>query len=159
VAKQHEFFGKDQGLRIKDLADPNKKMSKSDETGKGIIFLSDPPEEAAKKIMSAATDSLGSIHFDFEKQPGVANLLQILTLLSDKSQEEVNQEWEGKSSYGELKSAVAEAVKKFLVDFQAKLKSVNQDQLMQKLEADEEAMQKVASDKLFQVQKAVGLRP
>ena len=49
VKEQHEFFGKDQGLRIKDLADPTKKMSKSDELGKGIIFLSDKPEVAAKK--------------------------------------------------------------------------------------------------------------
>ena len=39
VAKQHEFFGKDQGLRIRDLTDPAKKMSKSDESGRGIIFL------------------------------------------------------------------------------------------------------------------------
>jgi len=39
VAKQHEFFGKDQGLRIRDLQNPGKKMSKSDESGKGIIFM------------------------------------------------------------------------------------------------------------------------
>jgi tryptophanyl-tRNA synthetase len=57
VAEQHAFFGKDQGLRIRDLLDPAKKMSKSDETGKGVIFLSDSPESARKKIMSATTDS------------------------------------------------------------------------------------------------------
>lgn len=48
VQKQHEFFGKGQGLRIKDLVDPTKKMSKSDETGKGVIFLTDEPVVAAK---------------------------------------------------------------------------------------------------------------
>src|SRR5574338_812919 len=48
VAKQHEFFGKDQGLRIKDLVDPTKKMSKSDDSGRGIIFLGDYPEQAAE---------------------------------------------------------------------------------------------------------------
>src|SRR5882757_2321007 len=69
VKEQHEFFGKDQGLRIKDLSDPSKKMSKSDESGKGIIFLGDKPEDAAKKIMSATTDSVGSIDLDFKKQP------------------------------------------------------------------------------------------
>jgi tryptophanyl-tRNA synthetase len=46
VSQQHEFFGKDQGLRIKDLVDPTKKMSKSDESSKGIIFLGDDPEDA-----------------------------------------------------------------------------------------------------------------
>src|SRR5471030_3051651 len=39
IKNQHEFFGKDQGLRIRDLQDPSKKMSKSDESGRGVIFL------------------------------------------------------------------------------------------------------------------------
>jgi tryptophanyl-tRNA synthetase len=80
--EQHAFFGKDQGLRIKDLVDPTKKMSKSDDNGKGIIFLGDTPEAAAKKIMSATTDNLGSVHLDPQNQPGISNLLQIFALLS-----------------------------------------------------------------------------
>jgi tryptophanyl-tRNA synthetase len=159
VAKQHEFFGKDQGLRIKDLADPTKKMSKSEESGKGIIYLGDEPDEAAKKVMSATTDSLASIHFDLEKQPGITNLLQILALLSGRPQAEVNQEWEGKSSYGELKTAVADEVKVFLNEFQAKLQQVDHNELTQKLEADEETMRKVSDETLLKVQNAVGLRP
>jgi len=75
VEEQHRFFGKDQGLRIRDLLDPTKKMSKSDETGKGVIFLTDTPEEVRKKIMSATTDSLGEIQYDYTKRPGVSNLL------------------------------------------------------------------------------------
>jgi len=53
VPKQHEFFGKDQGLRIRDLLEPTKKMSKSDETGRGVIFMSDTPEAAAKNSRPA----------------------------------------------------------------------------------------------------------
>ncbi|MEI9914149.1 MAG: tryptophan--tRNA ligase [Candidatus Saccharibacteria bacterium] len=64
VKEQHEFFGKDQGLRIKDLADPTKKMSKSTESERGVIFLNEDPTQAAQKIMSATTDSVGSINFD-----------------------------------------------------------------------------------------------
>jgi tryptophanyl-tRNA synthetase len=165
VAKQHEFFGKDQGLRIRDLVNPNKKMSKSDESGRGVIFLSDNPVDAAQKVMSATTDSEGSIHWDWEKQPGITNLLQILDLLSDYRNRDIGglppdikTEWEGRASYGELKSEVAEAVKIFLVDIQEKLTSVNQDQLMQKLEADEAAMSIVANVTLERVQQAVGLR-
>src|SRR5262249_38079579 len=108
VKEQHEFFGKDQGLRIKDLIDPNKKMSKSDESGRGIIFLGDNPDEAATKIMGATTDSVGAIHLDRAGQPGIANLLQILALLEQKSLEEVAQIYEGKTSYGELKQALAD---------------------------------------------------
>jgi tryptophanyl-tRNA synthetase len=158
VAKQHEFFGKDQGLRIRDLADPAKKMSKSDETGKGIIFLNDDPAAAAKKVMGATTDSLASVHFDWEQQPGVTNLLQIESLLSGEPQSVVNEQWEGKSSYGELKSAVAETVQKFLIDFQGKLAMVDERALLAKLEQDEKQMNQVANATLLKVQKAVGLR-
>jgi tryptophanyl-tRNA synthetase len=158
VPKQHEFFGKDQGLRIKDLQDPSKKMSKSDETGKGVIFLSDAPEEATRKIMSAATDSFGEIKFDTKERPGISNLLQILSLLSGKPQAEVNAEWEGQSSYGDLKKAVAEVVAAFLADFQSRLAQVDEQTLLAKLEQSENAMRITANETLARAQKAVGLR-
>jgi tryptophanyl-tRNA synthetase len=158
VPKQHEFFGKDQGLRIKDLQDPSKKMSKSDESGKGVIFLTDTPEDAAKKIMSAATDSFGEIKFDTKERPGISNLLQILALMAGKTQAEVNTEWEGKTSYGDLKLAVAEQVSQFLTDFQARLSTVDEPALLSKLEQSEDAMRAVANGTLAKAQKAVGLR-
>jgi tryptophanyl-tRNA synthetase len=158
VPKQHEFFGKDQGLRIRDLIDPTKKMSKSDETGRGVIFLSDTPEVARKKIMGAATDSYGEIEFDIKERPGVSNLLQMLSLLTGKPQPEVNAEWEGKTMYGDLKKAVADVVADFLSDFQSKLAGVDDTQLLHKLEQSELAMNKTAGDTLLRAQKAVGLR-
>ena len=159
VPEQHKFFGKDQGLRIKDLVDPTKKMSKSDESGKGVIFLGDDPEAAAKKIMSATTDSVGAIHFDRDKQPGIANLLQILALLEQKPLEAVAAAYEGKTSYGELKTAVAECVKAFLTDFQKRLSAVDDAALQAKLETSEAAMRDAADKTLAKVQRAVGLRP
>jgi tryptophanyl-tRNA synthetase len=158
VSKQHEFFGKDQGLRIKDLVDPSKKMSKSDETGKGVIFLSDSPEVATKKIMSATTDSFGEIRFDMKERPGISNLLQILALLSGRDQKEVIAKWEGQTRYGDLKKAVAEAVAEFLTTFQSQLQQVNNDAILQKLESSEHAMSEQANATLLRVQKAVGLR-
>lgn len=166
VKEQHAFFGQGgagrseahQGLRIKDLQDPTKKMSKSDETGKGVIFMSDEPAVAAKKIMSAATDSLGEIHFDIAKQPGISNLLQILALLTKKPQDEVIKQWEGQTSYGDLKKAVAHEMESFLTDFQAKLAKTDPMLVLEKLEEDEAAMREVASTTLLRVQQAVGLR-
>ena len=158
VPKQHEFFGKDQGLRIRDLQDPAKKMSKSDDSGKGVIFLGDGPEDAAKKVMSATTDSEANIHFNYATQPGITNLLQILALLSNRAMDEVTREWEGKSSYGELKTAVAERVKEFLTTFQARLSQVDDQALVQKLESSEDAMREIANQTLNRVQRAVGLR-
>jgi tryptophanyl-tRNA synthetase len=160
VKAQHEFFGKDQGLRIKDLADPSKKMSKSEESGKGVIFLGDDPEAAAKKIMSAETDSMAKIpgKLDYEKQPGVSNLLQILALLSERPINEVVSEWASKERYGDLKSTVAERVKEFLAAFQSRLAQVDEQALSAKLESSENSMNETANATLLRVQQAVGLR-
>ena len=153
VSKQHEFFGKDQGLRIMDLQDPTKKMSKSDESGKGIIFLGDNPDDARKKIMSAATDSVGNIAYDPANQPGLANLLDIYALLGGDKDEFI-----GHNQYGPFKTALADRVASFLTSFQEGLQSIDQSQLDQKLRASEAAMNDQANQTLQQVQKAIGLR-
>lgn len=159
VSKQHELFGKDQGLRIKDLVDPAKKMSKSDETGKGVIFLGDEPAVAAKKIMSATTDDKAEIHFDKVNQPGISNLLEILSLLRGQPLTETIAEFEGQTRYGDFKKVVAEAVEAFLTDFQAKLAAVSDDEIIAKLEQSERDMNQVANATLLRAQQAVGLRP
>jgi tryptophanyl-tRNA synthetase len=158
VKKQHEFFGKDQGLRIKDLVDPTKKMSKSDETGRGVIFMSDTPEAAAKKIMSATTDSYGEIKYDVKERAGISNLLQILALFSDKDLPAVIDQYQGKTSYGDLKKDVAVVVGEFLHDFQSKLAAVDDQVILAKLEKDEATMRTQASTILLKAQQAVGLR-
>lgn len=158
VKEQHAFFGKDQGLRIKDLVDPAKKMSKSDDTGRGVIFLGDSLEAARKKIMSATTDSLNRIDYNPAEQPGISNLLTILALFSNKSIEETTAEYKGQQQYGPLKSAVADVVCDFLAHFQATLNDVDDQLVTQKLETDEQLMGQQASATLHRVQKAVGLR-
>lgn len=157
--KQLEFASLDNGVRIRSLTNPDKKMSKSIEDPRGTILLSDDPADAAKKVMSATTDSNGEIKYDWGFQPGITNLLQMLALLTDRDQSHVNAEWEGKSSYGELKQAVAEAVQSFLTDFQARYNAVDETKLMAKLEASEAHMRDVAGATLLKVQQAVGLRP
>lgn len=154
LIEQHEFFGKDQGLRIRDLLDPTKKMSKSDETGKGVIFLSDSPDEARKKIMSATTDSLGEVAYDYKERPGVSNLLDLLKLLGGNPEEFI-----GQTQYGPLKAAVADRIREFLGSFQTALTQVDESALLSKLEASEETMRNQANETLAKVQKAVGLRP
>jgi len=158
-AKQTEFAGRSEPVRIRSLRTPEKKMSKSVKDPSGTIMLSDSVKEVTNKVMNATTDSIGIINFDWEKQPGVSNLLRILALLRGQEQAEVNSEWHGKTSYVELKSTVAECVEMFLRDFQAKITDVDQDQLVRKLIIDEEAIRLIADRKLLRVQKAVGLRP
>lgn len=157
--KQTGFIERDTGLRIRSLSDPTKKMSKSSTDEKSKILLNDEPSVAAKKIMSAATDSVGQINFDWDNQPGVTNLLRILSLLTGKPQPEINSEWVGKDRYGDLKSSVAEVVSVFLSEFQARYEAINDEQLISKLELSEQAMNKAANKTLLDVQRAVGLRP
>ncbi len=159
VAEQHSFFGKDQGLRIKDLVEPTKKMSKSDESGKGVIFLADDPAVAAQKVMSATTDSLSKIAYDETNQPGISNLMQILALLESKSTDEIVQEFDGQTQYGPLKERVATTVKEFLTKFQENLQGVDESKINDKLGSSEAQMNKTATAILNKVQKAVGLRP
>lgn len=158
VKKQHEFFGKDQGLRVKDLVDPSKKMSKSDQTGKGVIFLTDSPEIAKKKIMSATTDSIGQINYDYDKQPGISSLIDLLALLKGDEVKEVVARYGGQAMYGPLKTEVGDVVAEFLSDFQSKLTNVNDQKILEKLQDSEAQMYEQANATLLKVQKAVGLR-
>jgi tryptophanyl-tRNA synthetase len=153
VQQQQSFFNADQGLRIKDLQDPTKKMSKSDETGKGVIFMSDTPGEARKKIMSATTDSLGMVTRDLQNQPGVTNLLDLLNLFGGNQDEFI-----GQDQYGPLKSAVADKICEFLIDFQTRLSAVDDTAIDAKLVTSEALMNQQANATLLRVQTAVGLR-
>ncbi len=159
VIKQHEFFGNDQGLRIMDLQEPTRKMSKSDESGKGVIFLLDDPKVAAKKIMGATTDSASEIRFDRANQPGICNLIEILSLLRGNKLSQTIQEFEGVTRYGDFKRIVAEEMENFLTDFQNRLENVDDAAIVAKLETSEKAMSVIAKDTLLRVQQAVGLRP
>lgn len=156
--EQIAFTAQAQRLRVRDLAHPDKKMSKSDESGKGVIFLGDTPAVAAKKVMSATTDSVGVINYDLANQPGVSNLIEMLAALSDRPVDDVAKEYQDQTQYGALKQDVANAVQTFLHNFQAKLAEVDEAKLLKKLEDSEKAMNEVAGVTLRRVQKAVGLR-
>ncbi|MBX4196986.1 tryptophan--tRNA ligase [Candidatus Saccharibacteria bacterium] len=154
-AKQAEFVGRSEPVRIRSLRNPERKMSKSVDDPAGTIMLIDNPEEAAKKIMSATTDNLEKVgNPDFESRPGVANLVQIHKLLSPDSQNNLSE-----MSYKDLKDVVAKIVADFLTNFQTRLAQVDEQQLLTKLEADEQATSRIANETLTKVQKAVGLRP
>lgn len=155
---QTSFIERDNGLRIRSLTDPQKKMSKSSADEKSKILLNDAPEVAAKKIMSATTDSVGSIHFDWDTQPGITSLLQILALLTGRNQDSVTAEWEGKERYGDFKKEVASVVHDFLVNFRTAYDAISDEDLLSILERSEDVMRQTANATLYRAQQAVGLR-
>ena len=156
--EQVEFMGMDSGLRIRDLQNPEKKMSKSNERENSKILMTDAPKAAAKKIKAATTDSVGKIQFDMWNQPGISNLLQIESLVTETPLQEVISTWTGETHYGDLKAKVAEDVCAMLEEFQGKVAEISDEDILKLLENGEKYANKVANAKLYEVQKAVGLR-
>lgn len=158
TAEQIKFMGVSDGIRIRDLLNPEKKMSKSTKAENSKIMLDDTPELAAKKIMSATTDSYGKIKFDMWAQPGISNLLQIEALINDVPLQDVISTWAGETRYGELKKKVAESVKKELTEFQERLNKISNEEVYELFDFGEEYANKIANKKLLEVQKAFKLR-
>lgn len=155
---QVKFMRTDNGIRIRDLQNPEKKMSKSTAAENSKIMLSDAPEAARKKIMSATTDSLGKIQYDMFNQPGISNLLQIEALVNDMPLQEVISTWAGETHYGDLKQKVAESVATMLEAFQSKIADIKDQTITDLLEAGEEYANNIASAKLQIVQERIGLK-
>ncbi|GAB3454689.1 tryptophan--tRNA ligase [Actinophytocola sediminis] len=95
------------GARVKDLADPSRKMAKSASEAAGVLFVMDEPELLRRKVKRAVTDSIDRVAYRPAEQPGLANLLEIVAACTGKPVREVAA---GFSSYGELKNTVAEVV-------------------------------------------------
>ena len=94
--------------RVMSLQDPTKKMSKSDENENAYILLIDDEDTIRRKIKRSVTDSVGIVQYS-DEQPGIKNLLNIYSKLSDKSIDEIVTMYEGKG-YGDFKADVAEVI-------------------------------------------------
>lgn len=143
------------GARIMSLSDPTKKMSKSDP--KGDIYLKDDLEVVRKKIMSAVTDMVGKVHYDPANQPGISNLMTIMSSLSGKSFEQIEKEFEGKG-YGDFKRAVADAVVEELRPFKERYEKIISSGLVDEvLLKGAKRANEIAQVTLKRVQKTIGL--
>jgi tryptophanyl-tRNA synthetase len=96
------------GARIMDLQEPTKKMSTTGGTPQGTVRLLDEPDLIRKKFRSAVTDSGREVRSGDDK-PGVTNLIDILSAVSDESVGAIEERY-GDSGYGEFKADVGDAV-------------------------------------------------
>jgi tryptophanyl-tRNA synthetase len=147
------------GARVKGLDDPTAKMSKSSVTQGHALRLLDSPDVLRKSVMRATTDSLNRIAFDQENQPGVTNLLTIYQAITNKSQEEILAEFEGKG-YGNLKKQVAEAVVATLGPVQMRYHDMAKDPayIEQVLQEGADRVRPIAEHRLRMAQERLGLR-
>lgn len=145
------------GGRIMSLNEPTKKMSKSDDNQKSFITLLDDPNQAAKKIRSAVTDSDTEIKYDKENKPGISNLLTIYSSLTNKNIDELIVEYKD-SSYGDFKKDLGEVVKEFLVGFQEKFNYyLESDELDDILDAGRDKAARKADKMIEKMERAMGL--
>ncbi|BGI51095.1 MAG: tryptophan--tRNA ligase [Arsenophonus endosymbiont of Ceratovacuna japonica] len=114
------FFSK-KGSRIMSLQEPYKKMSKSDINYNNIITLLENPKSAVKKIKLAITDSnkLPKVYYDLKNKPGISNLMNILSGITNMSISEIEEQFSGKM-YFEFKNIVAESVSNILINIQSR---------------------------------------
>ncbi|HEX3021362.1 MAG TPA: tryptophan--tRNA ligase [Lachnospiraceae bacterium] len=113
------------GAKIMSLQDPTKKMSKSDENPNASIYLMDDTDTIIRKFKRAVTDSDNSILYTDEK-PGIKNLIDIYSLASGKSVDDVVKEFDGKG-YGDFKLAVGESVASMLKPLQDRYDELTKD--------------------------------
>ncbi|TVT62303.1 tryptophan--tRNA ligase [Amycolatopsis rhizosphaerae] len=95
------------GARVRDLADPSRKMSKSNRDAVGVVFVLDEPDLIRRKIRRAVTDTQSTPAYEPEERPGVSNLLEILAACTGTTPQEAAGQH---ASYGALKEATADAV-------------------------------------------------
>ena len=145
------------GTKIKDLKNPTKKMSKSEENPNGVILLLDDEKKIRKKIMGATTDSDMSVHFDEENKPGISNLMNIYSALTDRSIEDIEKEFED-ANYGTFKKKVADVVVDVLTKIQARYQELlTSDELDQILNEGITKSRELAKKKYLEMTKLMGL--
>ena len=146
------------GAQIYSLQNPTKKMSKSEDNPKATIDLLDDPAAARKKIMSAVTDSLGTIQYDPENQPGVSNLLMIHSSLSNEPLDALVARFQGKG-YGDLKKETGQIVFDFLSDLQSRYREIiASGKIDEILREGNEKASRIAERKLRKVKKKLGFQ-
>lgn len=145
------------GARIMSLDDPTNKMSKSAENIHSRISLLDDPSKIKKSIMKATTDSEGIIRFDKEEKPGLSNLINIYSALSDKTVDDIVAMYEGKG-YGDFKKDLVEITVDALAPIKERFDEIRSSQeLIDILEDGAEKANAIAEKTMARVKDNFGL--
>ena len=144
------------GKKIMSLADPTKKMSKSDENTNAVVYILDDRDTIIRKFKRAVTDSDTCVKYA-EGKDGINNLMTIYSVFTGKTLDEIEREFEGKG-YGDFKMAVGEVCADALAPVQEKFKCFMSDkaQLEAQMKKGAEEASYVARRTLSKVQKKLG---
>ncbi len=150
------YFSKT-GTKIYDLINPKIKMSKSNENTNGTIFINDDIQIIRKKIMSAMTDNLNSVNYDKENQPGISNLINIVCSINECDKDQIIMQFKDKN-YKEFKTYVADVVCDFIHNLQTEIKKIDINNLLNKVEKNNQYCNEIANKKINEFYKLIGLK-
>ena len=144
------------GKKIMSLAEPTKKMSKSDENTNAVVYILDDKDTIIRKFKRAVTDSEAEVRFS-EDKPGVSNLMTIYSCFTGKNYDEIEREFAGKG-YGDFKLAVGEATADALAPVQARFAELMADKagLEAQMKRGAEEASYYARRTLSKIQKKLG---
>jgi tryptophanyl-tRNA synthetase len=147
------------GARIRDLQDPERKMSTTGSSELGTVYVLDSPDDIKRKFRKAQADS-GREIVRREDKPGISNLIEIMAAARAIAPEQVEREFEG-AGYGDFKPAVADAVVEWLAPVRERYPELraDDDQLEGMLEAGAERARAIARETLADVREAMGVGP
>ena len=150
------------GARVMDLQDPTRKMSTTGGSEEGTVYVLDEPATIEKKFKRAVTDSDDppAIRRGDDK-PGVSNLIDLLAACTGRTPAQVEADMAGSRGYGDLKSAVAQAVIEELAPVRERYEQLRQDEaaLEAVLAQGAERAREIASSTLVDVRAAMGVGP
>jgi tryptophanyl-tRNA synthetase len=147
------------GARVRDLQDPERKMSTTGATELGTVYVLDEPDAIRRKFKRAVADS-GRDIVRREDKPGISNLIEIAAAARGVTPEAIEAEFDG-SGYGDFKTAVAESVVEWLAPVRERYHDLRDDEgaLEEILEAGAAKARAIAADTLADVRQAMGVGP
>jgi tryptophanyl-tRNA synthetase len=147
------------GARVRDLQDPERKMSTTGGSPQGTVYVLDEPEDLTRKFKRAVADS-GREIVRRDDKPGISNLIEIMAVARGREPEAIEREFEG-SGYGDFKLATAEAVAGWLAPVRKRYAALrdDEDELEAILAAGADKARAIASATLADVREAMGVGP
>jgi len=147
------------GARVRDLQEPERKMSTTGGTEQGTVYVLDEPDVIRRKFKRAVTDS-GSDVLRGDEKPGISNLIEILAVARGVAPEDVERDFVGRG-YGDFKTAVGDEIAAWLAPVRERYAELrgDDDVLEGVLEAGADKARAIASATLADVREAMGVGP
>jgi tryptophanyl-tRNA synthetase len=147
------------GARVRDLQEPERKMSTTGGSEQGTVYVLDDPDTIRRKFKRAVTDSGTEVRRG-DGKPGISNLIEILAVARDVGPEEVERSFEG-LRYGDFKTAVGDEVAEWLAPVRERYAELRGDDAALEgiLEAGADKARAIAATTLADVREAMGVGP